>query len=158
MRVLQQYCLPVGIMVIFLLAGCGNNGVGGTGTTPTQQPPTSPITLQVGAARYQPGSTISVTIKNQSNQTVYFSDHKTNCTVLLLERQTANTWTPIAPCRLMIATRIHSLQAGDTLEVKFTTTSQWSTGSYHARLDYSDKAGIGNTVPTTVYSSTFLLS
>lgn len=156
MRVLQQYYLPVGIMVLFLLAGCGNNAGGGTGTTPTQ-PPTTPVTLQVGSARYQPGSTISVTIKNQSNQTVYFSDHKTNCTVLLLERQTANTWTPVAPCRLMIATRIHSLQAGDTLEVKLPTTSQWPTGSYHARLDYSDKAAIGNAAPTAVYSSTFLL-
>jgi hypothetical protein len=156
MRVLQRYCLPAGIMVIFLLAGCGYNAGGGTGTTPTQ-PPTSPITLQVGSARYQPGSTISVTIKNQSNQTVYFTDHKTNCTVLLLERQTANTWEPVAPCRLMIATRIHSLQASDTLEVKLTTTNQWPTGSYHARLDYSNKAGVGNAVPTTVYSSTFLL-
>ena len=157
MRVSQQCFLPVGIIVMLLLAACGNNA--GSGTTPTQptQPPTFPVSLQVGSARYQPGSTISVTIKNQGNQAVYFSDHKTNCTVLLLERQTANTWEPVAPCRLMIVTRIHSLQAGDTLEVKLTASNQWPSGSYHARLDYNSKAGTGNAVPTTIYSSTFLL-
>lgn len=156
MRVSQRRFLLGGIIVVFLLVGCGNNAGSDAAASPTGMPPTSSVTLQVGAASYPLGSTISVKIKNQSTQAIYFADHRTNCTVLLLERQVANSWEPVAPCKLMIMTRLHSLKTSDALEVKLTTTSQWATGLYRARLDYSFKSDTGG-APTIVYSSSFHL-
>ena len=164
MRSFQRCLLPVSIMVVFLLAGCGHNtGSGNSGSSgntpaPTGGPPTLPVTLQVGATSYTPGSSISVTIKNLSGQTVYFADHRTNCTVLQVERQVSGSWVPVAPCKLMIATRIHSLNAGEVSKVTIITTNQWPTGNYHARLDYSFKPNTGNSGPTPVYSNMFSLS
>ena len=164
MRSFQRRLLLVSIAMVFLLAGCGHNAGSGSGNggsptpSPTEGPPTLPVTLQVGATSYAPGSTISVTIKNQSGQTVYFADHRTNCTVLLVERQVSDSWVPVAPCKLMILTRIHSLNAGAVSEVTIITTNQWPTGNYHARLDYSFKPNTGNGGPTPVYSNMFNLS
>ena len=140
---------------MLLLIGCGSNAGSGATPVPTGMTPTPAVTLQVGAASYQPGSSISVTIKNQSTQAIYFADHRTNCTVLLLERQVASAWEPVAPCKLMIMTRLHSLKAGEPLEVKIVTSDQWPTGSYRARLDYSFKSDAGVGAPTIIYSSLF---
>jgi len=157
MFISQRCFLLGGIAMVFLLVGCGSNaGSDATPTPtgkPTQQPPTFPVTLQVGAASYPLGSVISVTIKNQSGQTISFLDHRTNCTVLLLERQAANSWVPVAPCLLMIATRMHSLKTGEVLEVNLTSSDHWSTGLYRARLDYGIGPGLG--ALKTVYSSEF---
>ena len=164
MRILQRCFLPVGIIIVFLLAGCGHNagsgGSGGSGNTPspTGMPPTQPVTLHPGATSYTPGSSISVTIKNESGQAIYFADHRTNCTVLLVERQVSGAWVPVAPCKLMIMTRILSLSAGAVSNITLITTNQWPTGNYHVRLDYSFKQNIGNGGPTPVYSNMFHLS
>jgi len=152
MGISQLRFLLLGIIVMFILVGCGNNA--GSGTT---QPPTYPVTLQVGMTSYQPGDTISVTLKNQSGQTIYYADHRTNCTVLLVERQVANSWEPVALCKLMIATRIHSLKAGDSSTVTLVSSNQWPSGTYRARLDYSDRADTGSSTRTTVYSTNFRL-
>ncbi|MHB8600546.1 MAG: hypothetical protein ACYDER_27535 [Ktedonobacteraceae bacterium] len=158
MRISQQCFLPVGIVIVFLLAGCGHYAGSGATPSPTGKPPTLPVTLQVGATGYERGSSISVTIQNRSGQTIYFADHRTNCTVLLLERQVNNSWEPIALCKLMLATRIHSLKTGETNTVTIVTTAQWSTGHYHARLDYSFNADAGVNGPTLVYSNMFTLN
>ena len=157
MRISQRRFLLGGIVVMFLLIGCGSNAGSGASPSPTGMPPTLAVTLQVGAASYQAGSLISVTIKNQSTQAIYFADHRTNCTVLLLERQVASSWEPVALCKLMIMTRLHSLKAGEVLEVKLTTSNQWATGIYRARLDYSFKSDSGVGASTIVYSSSFRL-
>jgi hypothetical protein len=170
MCISRQYLLPVGILVVFLLAGCGYNGeskgsppltgVPATSTTtspPTSSPPTSPptssVALQLGASSYQSSSRISVTIKNQSQQMISFADHRTSCTVLLLERQVTTSWESVAPCKLMIATRIHTLNAGESLLVELAAPSQWPTGTYRARLDYG--VGSGSDMPIIVYASEF---
>jgi hypothetical protein len=158
MCVSQRRFLLGSIVVVFLLSGCGyNTGSGApppSGGTPTP-PPTSSVSLQVGATSYPLGSVISVTIKNQSGQTIFFADHLTNCTVLLLQRQVANSWEPIALCKLSIATHIHSSKAGESLEVKLTSSEQWPTGTYRARLDYGAGSQAGLGAPKTVYSSEF---
>lgn len=158
MYVSQRAFLPASILVVFLLSGCGYNA--GSGAPPPSSgtsalPPTPSVTLQVGATNYPLGSVISVTIKNQGGQAIFFADHLTNCTVLLLQRQTANSWEPVALCKLSIATHIHSLKASESLEVKLTSSDQWSAGSYRARLDYGVGSQEGLGAPTTVYSSEF---
>lgn len=159
MHIHYKHFLPVSIVFVFFLAACGHNASSGATPSPTGQPPTLPVTVQVGATSYARGSSINVTIKNQSGQTIYFADHRTNCTVLLLERQVSNTWEPVAPCKLMTPTRLHSLKTGESSTVTITTTTtQWFTGRYHARLDYSFNADAGVNGPTAVYSSMFTLN
>ncbi|HLX41366.1 MAG TPA: hypothetical protein VKR42_12595 [Ktedonobacteraceae bacterium] len=158
MHIRHTRFLPVGIVIVFLLAACGHNTGSGATPIPPGKPPMLPVTLQVGATSYARGSSISVTIQNQSGQTIYFADHRTNCTVLLLERQLNNTWEPVALCKLMIATRIHSIKAGESSTVTITTTTQWFTGHYQARLDYSFNADAGVSGPTPVYSNMFTLN
>ncbi len=182
----QRWLLPIGIMLMVLLVGCGHNdgsasgsgvppsppgsgndvtptstGIGSNATpSPTQplaQSSTAAVILQVGAASYPAGSTVHVTIKNQSNQTINFADHQTNCTVLTVQRQVGDSWQAMAPCRQMIVTRLHALSAGASMDVSITTTGPWSAGVYRARLDYR---GGSETVPgrtATVYSSEFSL-
>ena len=178
MDITQRRFLPLAIVVLFCLVGCGSNaGRGTTGNqssaysvtqqtwsgnnmrsgTPNTQPPTYPVTLQVEMVSYSPGDTIRVTITNQSGQTIYFADHRTNCTVLLLERQGATSWEPVALCKLMIATRIHSLKTGDSSTISLVSSSQWPTGIYRARLDYSNTMNAGGSTLTTVSSMNFRL-
>lgn len=184
----QRWLVPIGIMLMVLLIGCGHNdgsasgsGTGGSptgsgnGVTPTSnatpsgpasrptqpssQPPTSGVILQVGAASYTPGSTVHVTIKNQSNQAINFADHLTNCTVLTVQRQVGGSWQAMAPCRLEIMTRLHTLNAGASLDVSINTAGPWPAGVYRARLDFrsgSDIAPPGG--GGTVYSSEFSLA
>jgi hypothetical protein len=117
-------------------------------------PPTPTVILQMTTTRYVLGSTIRVTITNHGQQPIFFSDHNTNCTVLLVERQSTDSWESVAPCKLMIATRIHSLNAGATLEVPLATSAgQWSVGMYRAKLGYSSGAQDGP--PHMVLSSPF---
>lgn len=152
----QRSVLFVGLTMLFLLAGCGHNT--GNGSPPSAASPTVPpspgsVVLQVGAASYRAGDSIRVTILNQSQQTISFADHQTNCSVLLMEHQVGSSWEPVAPCKLMIATRLHSLQAGAKFDANLTPSFQWPTGTYRARLDYHVQNA---SAPQTVYSSTFL--
>jgi hypothetical protein len=153
MHISRQRYLYGGIVVLLLMVGCGYNA--GNTASPTPQPPTGSVTLQVGATRYQVGSEVSVTIKNLSQQTISFADHQTNCTVLLLERQVFDSWEPVAPCKSMVMTRLHSLKAGASLEVKFTTSGQWPTGRYRATLGYRAGSNTEGGMSQTIFSSVF---
>ena len=119
------------------------------------------MTLQVDAPYYQKGDTISVTLSNQSDQTIYFPDHLTNCTVVLLQRLRVQ---PVAgddvqvifdPCRLAIATRLYSLGAGQRLVVRLVAPANgWLPGLYYATLSYrtSPDAGPSTTISSVVFT------
>jgi len=98
-----------------------------------------------------------VTVSNQSSQTIYFPDHLTNCTVILLQRSKAQSLANeggqagINPCQLAIATHIHSLDPGQRLVVKLVVPkSGWPTGLYLATLSYHTSPSAG---PSTILSS-----
>ena len=160
MHLFRQQMLAVGIIVLLFLEGCGYNG--GSGDTPPAPspsvPPTGLVVLHVGATSYQAGETVRVTIRNQGTHTISFSDHKSNCTVLLFEHQVGSSWEAVAPCKLMIMTRLHSLQAGATLDVALVPSLGWPAGTYRAKLDYSAQSSVPNASSgsqKTVYSSEF---
>lgn len=92
------------------------------------------MTLNVSASVYQPGDTIVFILNNQSGQTIHFADHLTECTVILLQRLVNGTWTPVAPCRLMIVTRLHSLNPGQELIVRLIAPQ--TLGTYRGALAY----------------------
>jgi hypothetical protein len=165
-----------------LLAGCGSNTTanqtGLSASTPepsmsaaTKSSPTmsgnstaaartGPVTLQTDARYYRESDTISVTLSNQSNQTIYFPDHLTNCTIVLLQRLKVQ---PLAsdhvqvifdPCKLAIATRIHSLGTGQRLVVRLVASlNGWVPGFYHATLSYRTSLDAGSS--TTISSGVF---
>jgi len=124
-------------------------------SSPMPQPPTPAVMLLVGAASYPLGSTISVTITNRGGQTISFSDHQTNCTVLRVERQVGNAWQMVAPCRSMIKTRLLFLAGGGAMPVQLSTSPPWVAGLYRARLDYSLGLEAAPGPLQIVYSSQF---
>lgn len=114
-------------------------------TSPTPSPPavlTGKVTLQIDTMPQQASDAIMVSLHNQTNQVIVFADHLTECTVLLLQVQpqsptNSGTWQAVAPCRLMIATRLHALEPGQTLTIKLIPPGgQWVSGLYRAVLSY----------------------
>jgi hypothetical protein len=178
-RLLIIFCV---LTALALLAGCGSNTTANqTGqSTSTPEPSSSdaakpsptisvnstaaartgPVTLYVDARYYRESDTISVTLSNQSDQTIYFPDHLTNCTVILLQRLKVQ---PVAgddvqvifdSCRLAIATRIHSLGAGQRLVVRLVASlNGWAPGFYHATLSYRTSLDAGSS--TSISSEVF---
>src|SRR5712691_9812912 len=134
MRLSRRYVVLGSIAAMILLGGCGFNG--GTGSAP----PAS-VTLRIEAASYRMNDTVTVTIMNQSQQTVSFADHQSSCSVILLERQNGSAWDHMAPCRLTTQTRLLSLDAGQSMRVSIPPPGQWPGGQYHARLDFTEPAG-----------------
>lgn len=154
-----KYALLLLGLGVLLLAGCGPNIIASKAGPPTSTTinPSSPtisastrtagtgiVTLHTNASFYKTSDTISVTVSNQSNQTIYFPDHLTNCSVILLQRQKAqplvsgNGQGGINPCTLGIATRTHTLGPGQRLVVQLAAPfNGWLTGFYRAMLSYS---------------------
>jgi hypothetical protein len=160
---LRRHWLSIIVVVsIALLPGCGQN-FSSTGTNPPSPTPastvsTGPVTLHVGAKFYHPGDTIEVTLSNTGTSTIYFPDHLTNCTVIELQRQVNGSWEIVQRCLLMIPTRWHTLDAGQSLTVKLVPASnhQWVAGLYRATLSYRTSLEVGT--PTPIYSSEFQVS
>jgi len=103
------------------------------------------VTLRASALVYEASATISIILSNQSNQTIYFADHLTACSVVLLERQKTVTQPSggtsgaagVSPCLLKTMTRFHSLGPKQQLVVKLVApTSGWPAGLYRAALSY----------------------
>lgn len=152
------------VMLLVLLGACGYDGVSGSVPPTKPSSKTSPVVLQVGFGQYQPGETVRVTIRNQSQQTISFPDHLTECSVLLFEYQAGSAWKPVAPCKRMIRTRILFLKAGMALDVTLTPSFGWLSGMYRATLTYNmlasasnenDNATVGSGPEITISSSTF---
>jgi len=157
------------LMITAQLTGCGHNGSTGgrTNATPTNVPSpavtntplptasTGQVTLHVGATIYHTSDTISVTLSNQSTRTIYFPDHLTNCTVILLQHQVNGGWQNSDVCKLMTPTGLHKLEAGKSLTVDLTSPSPaWAVGLYRATLRYGTSQTFGG-LATTLYSAEF---
>ncbi len=170
-RIKRLFFIFSTLTALALLTGCGSDTATNRTdlSSPTPEPSattdsnataaagTGPVTLRTDAHFYQRGDTITVTLSNQSDQTIYFPDHLTNCTVISLQRLKVQPKTGddvqgiINPCRLAIATRIHSLGTGQSLDVRLVApTGGWAPGIYHASLTYSTSPDGG---PSTAISS-----
>lgn len=181
--------LIVSAGMLLFLAGCGQNSTGSsasqpgltgtsgtaqlvkTGIVPTKVPlhpsptPTAPaqltgkVTLQIDTIPQHASASMALTLNNQTNQEILFSDHLTECTVLLLQVQpqspaSSGTWQAVAPCKLMIVTRLHSLANGKTLTITLIPPGgQWASGQYRALLSYVP-GGADHTLQT-VFSPSF---
>lgn len=188
-RLYRLTILIVSAGMLLFLAACGQNSTGSsssqpglTGTSgtaqlvktvivPTKVPlhpsptPTAPaqltgkVTLQIDTIPGHASNSMVLTLNNQTNQEILFSDHLTECTVLLLQSQpqssvSSGTWQAVAPCKLMIVTRLHSLAAGKALTITLIPLGgQWAPGLYRALLTYFSTGA--NQKLQTVFSPSF---
>ena len=153
--------LTVSLLLISTsLVGCGYNATNGTTVPPTvttassSPASTGSVTVGTDAPTYKIGAAIAVTLSNQSLQTILVPDHLSYCTVVLLQRQVTESWESINLCKLMIMTRMHSLDAGHSLMVKLVAPPyQWMPGHYRVKLSYSNSLQSNHLV--TIYSAVF---
>lgn len=167
---IQRSLILVGtLLALVVLTGCGPTPLtpaADLSPTPTTRALSSPtgtptpaarrgsVTLHTDTLLYQTGDTISVTLNNQSTQTIYFPDHLTNCSVILLQRSKAQPLSEdggpagINPCQLATATRMDALGPGQHLVVKLVApTSGWPPGLYLATLSYRTSPSAGPSTP-----------
>jgi ABC-type transport system substrate-binding protein len=145
-------------MALALLTGCGQNysSTAANELTPTPTATTGQITLYVGASSYHTSDTIEVTLRNAGDTTIYFLDHLTNCTVIQLQQQVNGKWETVHRCLPLIATRWHTLDAGQSLVVKLApgaSNQQWPAGFYRATLSYGTSRETSPLTP--IYSAGF---
>lgn len=157
------------LAILTLLASCGQNAPGASSSstgpivTPLRLSPTPSTTLSSASevtlrlASVTP-YTITIILANKSNQAILFSDHLTECTVILLQLIPQGTnskqWQAVAPCKEQILTRMHMLAPGKDLTVALTAPGgQWAPGLYRALLIYSFSGA--SATPRTVFSSSF---
>jgi hypothetical protein len=173
-RIYQLLIVFGTIAAMILLIGCGQPTTTGTTgpftatTTPSLKATNAPtsianprsVILQVAAQTYLSNDTITITLHNQSNQTIYFPDHLTNCSVILLLRLNVQPLasdsgpSAISPCRAEIVTRIHSLAAKQDVAVRLIAPSNgWLPGIYHATLSYYSSLSLRT--PTAIRSAAF---
>lgn len=156
--------IGVSVALLVFLASCGQNSpVASNSSTDVQLSPTlstpsssaGEVTLRV--ASVSPNA-ISFSLANKSNQAILFSDHLTECSVILLQaipQGTSNKqWQAVAPCRTGIQSRQHELAPGKDLIVALSAPGgQWAAGLYRAMLTYA-LAGAKAT-PQAVFSASF---
>ncbi len=181
MNGIYRLLITLGIIAaLALLTGCGQNSTNGATQSPstvtpglsstaTHKPTTTPlptattallptatagtVTLRTNAASYHVSDTITVTLSHASNQSIHFPDHLTDCTVILLQREVNGSWEAANTCRLEIVTRLHTLNAGQSLTVQLVSPpNQWVPGLYRATLSYFTSS---TTAQTAIYSAGF---
>ncbi len=144
--------IGVNLAILMVLASCGQNFRGTSGSpadssgTPVQLSPTiirstGGVVLHVDAVPQQGSHTISFTLANQTNQTILFPDHLTECSVILLQLIAQGVdngqWQAVAPCRREMPTQLHMLAPGKNLTIALTSPGgQWASGLYRASLTY----------------------
>ncbi|HEU5373826.1 MAG TPA: hypothetical protein VFV38_00150 [Ktedonobacteraceae bacterium] len=146
------------LTALLMLTGCGSRST--SGPAPTPSPGRGSVTLHIDAPSYRVRDPISVTVDNQSTQTISFPDHLTNCTVIQLQRQRVQPADSdggqggISPCLLDSPTRMHQLGPGQRLLVKLTAPQGgWPPGLYRAMLSYH--APLPTSPATTCSSPSF---
>ena len=127
-------------------------------------PPSAPqpihgtITLAVNAVPLSAHDAITFTLKNETNQAIFFADHQSECTVILLQMvpgsQDNGQWQTLAPCKVLTTTRLHMLAAGQSLTITFMPPPrQWTPGLYRGVLSYAAAETDGQR--KTIFSNSF---
>ncbi|HEX9134894.1 MAG TPA: hypothetical protein VF844_21625, partial [Ktedonobacteraceae bacterium] len=118
-RMYRLFLIIGTVMGATLLLSCGTGSAPGANEPPPLPTATQgPVTLDAGATSYHTSDTFEVTLSNQDTQTIYFADHLTNCSVILLQQQVNGRWVDMDNCGLGILSAWHTLDSGQQLTVK----------------------------------------
>jgi len=140
---------------LLLLAGCGTTGGSSPGGITS-----GIVTAALSKQQYATGDTISVTLGNGLASTILAADHQSDCTVVVVEYLSQQTWQPRNLCQLKSPTRFVPVNAGATLtqQVHPPTaggTTGWPSGTYRIAFTYRLSA---SGTDTTIYSAQFTIS
>jgi hypothetical protein len=170
----RRYLLIIGmITAVALCSGCGPYTPHGSNALPLTKAKPSPIQIKprptatrgvahtvpngsvkllIDAPVHLPGDTISLTVINSSDQSIFFPDHLTNCTVILLQELGPSPQT-VNLCKLMTPTGFYSLDVGQNLAVRLVAPPHgWMPGLYVAALSYGTSL---SSLQTTISSEEF---
>ena len=151
------------IVILSSLAACGSrlsntsgsNTLPGTptGTSMKNNPQANPtvtpgqVTLVLNASHYGVKDTIIANILNGLSQPVYISMYHTNCTPLILEKETDTTWAPQGNCLKIqsapnpfIQRKPCSITQQQLRPFSGTTGSisdSWQSGTYRITISYA---------------------
>ena len=186
---LVQIGSVLAIAACVLLVGCGVSGVAGTtnGTaasataTATACQPTSvaatgssrdlvmervnqePVGVTTDRCQYEGSDAIVVTITNNLASTIYVTDHHTDCSVIILQKDVNGIWSNQVRCPSGILTRNIPIQPHSTLRQTlhpsqgYGAALSWPSGTYRLYLPYATKAGAASSTAQT-FSTTFTIA
>lgn len=133
-----------------------------TPTTNTQTPAATvspgPVRLVLGQTQFHPGDLVMVTVENGLSHSITTEDHRSNCTVIQLQKLVDSSWQPVDKCNALTRTRLVEVAAGGSLQQRVgIPTGSDAAGTYRMMLTY----GSSDEQPTNsgpVFSSTFVVN
>jgi hypothetical protein len=149
--------LVVCIVALVLFAGCGvttSQTPGGDTSSALPTATAGSVTIATNAHQYTAGATLTVTINNNGNQSIYAADHQSNCTVVQIQRMTGSTWSEVHKCAVLTATVMHEFGAHQSATVRLVGSPEaWPKGTY--RAVFSHGATRDSAPAETAYSAAF---
>ena len=103
--------------------------------TTSGQPASGQVTLTLDRQGYGARDTIVVTVENALSQTIWATDHHTNCTVLVAERNQGGAWEAVETCHSLTPTSLEPLSPGATA-IQLNSAG-WPAGAYRITLTYN---------------------
>ena len=148
-------------------AGADQQASAASKATMTHSPAPGAVTLRLGQMRAGVTDAVSVTVANHLLLAILIEDHRSECTMVTLERQEGEGWLAVAPCQLETPTRLVSILSGAAQTVTLRPQDGprpqvWQAGTYRFTLRYSTDAQGQSSAGTlgtagVAYSPTFTI-
>jgi hypothetical protein len=114
--------------------------------------------VTVDASHYGRGSVVTVTVANNGQRAIFADDMKTDCSIVMLQRQDGQNWTGFATCGMERAPQTMTVLPGERRRIALRLAED-VTGSGSFRVVFSfrlDRQPEGNE-PELVTSPTFTI-
>lgn len=126
--------------------------------TPAATVSPGPVRLILGQSQFHPGDLVTVTVENGLSHGITATDHRSNCTVIQLQRLVDSSWQPVDKCNALTPTKMVEVAAGNSLQQRVgIPTGAEAAGTYRMMLTY----GASDQQPNNAgpaYSSTFTVN
>jgi hypothetical protein len=126
-------------------------------------PSADQVSVTTDRSSYDVSEPVVAMITNGNDQSIVTWDHKTNCTIVTVQKQESNGWVNIAPCLLLTPTRLVSIGPRMELSMKLppeNSSARYEPGNY--RLEFAwffiDGNGLPAGNPALSYSPQFTIT
>jgi hypothetical protein len=125
------------------------------------------LTVTLNASSYSSGVALTATIANGTDRTVYTADMKSDCSIMIVERQDGGSWQPLpgcnerrAPATIAVGPRLGRTATINPLSANFgvapgSSTPAFSAGIYRIKFTYRLELEPEGEEPNEVYSNSF---
>lgn len=162
------------LLVLALVAlGCNNSG-GVTAPGPEALDPaevsganrsageSGAVAVVPASSTFGEGEDIELTVRNDSSQTVFVEDMKTDCSIVTLEKSVEGEWATVWGCGMERLPQVVAIEPGGREAVVIRPSSNFivgepglRAGSYRARFSYRLARGPEGEEPEVAYSPEF---